>query len=199
MRRIVAFNNVSADGYFSAPDGNLDWMVPDDKLAKGVMEHGPKFDTVLFGRRTYELFAAFWPHALDDPKTAPDPHARGRRSEVNRDMAVFLNEVPKIVFSRTLKEATWKNTRIVRELDPREIEAMKRQPGQDMIMFGSGSIASELTRHGLIDEYQFVVAPLLLGDGKTLLDGVSHRLKLDQKEAKGFPSGNVLLRYALSA
>ena len=110
-------------------------------------------------------------------------------------MAIMFNETPKLVFSRTLKEVTWKNSRLLHEFDPREIEAMKRQPGKDMIVFGSGSIVSQLTQHGLIDEYQFVVSPILLGSGQPLLSGVSTKLPLDLQEAKKYPSGNVMLRY----
>ena len=114
----------------------------------------------------------------------PDPHGAGRRSPTMRAMAIWLNETPKLVFSRTLKDVTWRNSRLLHELDPREIEAMKRQPGEDMIVFGSGSIVSQLTQHGLIDEYQFVVGPVLLGSGRPLLSGVSQSLRLDLLEAK---------------
>lgn len=97
-----------------------------------------------------------------------------------------------------MKDATWEPSRLLRELDPREIEAMKAQPGEDLIVFGSGSIVSELTRHGLIDEYQFAVCPVLLGSGRSLVRGVSKRLALDLPEAKRLPSGDVILRYARS-
>jgi len=198
MRRIVMFNRVTADAYFAGPDGNLDWVVPDkelDRSAVGAIERVGT-DMILFGHRTYELFEAFWPHALDDSPTSPDPHDAGRLSPEMRAMAVMLNETPKLVFSRTLKEVTWKNSRLLHRFDPREIEAMKRQPGKDMIIFGSGSIVSQLTEHGLIDEYQFVVSPILLGSGRPLLSGVSKSLRLDLLEAKKYPSGNVMLRYA---
>jgi dihydrofolate reductase len=196
MRKIVAFNHVSADGYFATADGKMDWVIQDEEIGKRAAEGMSETGTVLFGRRTYEQFASFWPHALDESSTAPDPHAPGHRSRELKAMAVWLNEATKLVFSKSLKEATWKNTRLLRELDPREIEALKRQPGGDIIMFGSGSIASQLTQHGLIDEYQFVVSPLLLGGGRSLLSGVSARQKLELLEAKPFRAGNVMLRYA---
>jgi len=199
MRRIVMFNRVTADGYFAGPDGNLNWVVPDPELDRSAAEAIARSDTdtILFGRRTYELFQAFWPHALDDSPTSPDPHNAARRSPEMRDMAVMLNDTTKLVFSRTLKEASWKNSRLLHQLDPRAIEAMKRQPGKDMIIFGSGSIVSQLTQHGLIDDYHFVVSPLLLGSGRPLLSGVPQSLRLDLLEAKAYPSGNVMLRYAL--
>jgi hypothetical protein len=114
-------------------------------------------------------------------------------------MAVMLNETPKIVFSRTLKEATWANSRLVRELDPHEIEKMKKGRGENMMIFGSGSIVTLLTQHRLIDEYLFAVSPVLLGGGRTLLNGVGANLTLDLQEERRFPSGKVMLRYARSA
>jgi dihydrofolate reductase len=201
-RRIVMFNRVTADGYFAAPDGNLDWVVPDEELDRSVAAAIERADvdtgagTILFGRRTYEMFEAFWPHALDDPVTGPDPHADRGRSPEMRAMAVMLNEATKLVFSRTLDEVTWKNSYLLRELDPREIEALKDRPGRDILVFGSGSIVSQLTQHGLIDEYQLVVSPVLLGSGRPLLNGVSTSTRLDLLEAREFPSGNVMLRYA---
>jgi dihydrofolate reductase len=193
----MMYNRVSADGYFTSPDGKLDWVIPEPELdrsaAESIAEDG--VDALLFGRRTYEMFAAFWPHALDDSKTAPDPHNPGRRGTEMRAMAVMLNETPKIVFSRTLKEVTWKNSRLVRELDPREIEAMKKQPGKDIMIFGSGSVVSELTKHGLIDEYQFVVTPVFLGTGRSPISDVPSRSKLKLVGCKQYPAGNVMLRY----
>src|SRR6266487_973152 len=196
LRRIIMFNRVTADGYFAAPDGNLNWVVPDDTLDSAGVEAIPSVDTILFGRRTYEMFERFWPRALDDSSTAADPHAAGRRSPAMRAMAIWINEATKLVFSRTLKDVTWKNSRLVHELDPREIEAMKRQPGRNMIVFGSGSLVSQLTQHGLIDEYQFVVSPILLGSGRPMFSGGSKSSALDLIEVNKYQSGNVMLRYA---
>ena len=190
------FNRVTADGYFAGPDGNLEWVVPDEEVDKAGAEAIPGFDTILFGRRTYELFEGFWPHAVDESPTAPDPHGAGRRSQTMRSMAIWLNEATKLVFSRTRTDVSWRNSRLLHEFDPREIEAMKRQQGQDMIVFGSGSIVSQLTQHGLIDEYQLVVSPILLGSGRPVISGVSKSLRLDLLEAKKYESGNVMLRYA---
>jgi len=195
MRRIVMFNRVSADGYFAAPDGNLDWVVPEEQLDKSAAASLEDSDTILLGRRTYEMFESVWPHALDDTRTARDPHGERRSPEI-RAMAVWINEATKLCVSKTRKDVTWKNSRLLRDVDPREIEAIKRQPGKTIMIFGSGSLVSQLTQHELIDEYHFVVGPILLGAGKALVSGVSRRLKLNLLEAKGYPSGNVALRYA---
>jgi dihydrofolate reductase len=195
MRRILMFNHVTADGYFAGSDGNLNWVVPDEEIDKAAVQRMPTIDTILLGRRTYELFEAYWPHALNDSETAADPHDSSRRSPTLRDMAVWINEAKKLVFSRTLKKVGWKNTRILPEIDPPAIQGMKREQGRDMIVFGSGSVVSALTKHGLIDEYQFVVNPVLLGRGKPLMEGISNGAKLKLWESRQYPSGNLVLRY----
>jgi dihydrofolate reductase len=195
MRRIVVFDNVTADGYFADTRGSLDWVMPSDEVFRAAAESHRSIDTMLFGRRTYEMFEQFWPHALDDPETAPDPHSAGRRSTVNREMAVWINETNKVVFSRTRKDVSWRNSQLIRELVPQKIEAMKAEPGSDMIVFGSGSIVGQLTEHGLIDEYVLVVNPILLGDGRSLISGLPRRTKLNLQDATSYPSGHVMLRY----
>jgi dihydrofolate reductase len=198
-RRIVTFNWVTADGYFAGADGNLDWVVPDEEQAKAAAGDISAFDTVVFGRRTYELFEGFWRHAVvDESGSIPDPHHPGRRSREHGAIAIALNKMTKLVFSRSMKDATWANSRLLRQLDPHEIETMKAESGKDLIVFGSGSIVSQLTQHGLIDEYQFAMCPVLLGSGQPLIRGVSTRLRLDLLEAKRLPSGDVILRYAQS-
>lgn len=195
MRRIVMFERVTADGCFSGADGNLDWVVPEEQLDKAAASSLPGSDTILFGRRTYELFRSFWPQVSVDARgSAPDPHGGGRSQEIGA-LATWINQATKLVFSRTLKDVGWSHSRLVRELDPRELEAMKRQPGKDIMIFGSGSIVSELTRHGLIDEYQLVVCPVLLGSGRPLMGGLGGLRTLRLVEARPYPSGNVRLRY----
>lgn len=196
-RRIVMFNRVAADGCFAGSDGNLDWVVPEEELDKSAAEGLSGTDAMLFGRRTYEMFEGFWPGvAADNSPTAPDPHGAGRHSPEMRALADWINKTTKVVFSRTRKEVSWKNSHLLREFDPREIIAMKSQPGQDIMIFGSGSIVSQLTQHGLIDEYQLVVSPLFLSSGRPLIDGLPKSTPLELLEVRQFSSGNVRLRYA---
>jgi dihydrofolate reductase len=196
MRRILMFNHVTADGYFAGADGNLNWVVQDPEIDEAAINRMAGVDTILLGRRTYELFEAFWPHAVDDSPTSADPHDPSRRTATLRAMAVWINEATKLVFSRSLTKVTWKNSRVIDEVDPRAIQAMKRERGKDMIVFGSASIVSELTRHGLIDEYQFVVNPKLLGNGAQLFKGVSNSQNLNLIDTTRYQSGNVVLRYS---
>ncbi len=195
-RRIVAFDRVTADGYFAASDGNLSWVVQDAEVDRLGGDAVPGSDNVvLFGRRTYDMFEGFWPRALDDDSpTAPNPH--GPPSTATRAMAIWLNDATKVVFSRTRKEVSWNNSRLLDEIDPAAIEAMKQKAGSDMLIFGSGSVVSQLTERGLVDEFQFIVSPIFLGRGRSLLGGVSGSVKLDLLEARPYPSGNVMLRYA---
>ena len=197
MRRIVMFNRITADGYFADPDGTLGWIVPDETLDKEAASStaSPGIGTILLGRRTYDFFESFWRQFDDDGSDpVPDPHAPGSSPE-QRAIADFINGATKVVFSKNRDQVTWRNSRLLRELDPHEIEAMKREPGKDIFVFGSGSIVSQLTEHGLIDEYQIVVNPTLIGGGRPLLDDLSKSVRLHLLEAKEYPTGNVMLRY----
>lgn len=198
MRRIVTFDRVTADGYFAAPDGGLGWVVPDADLdQRGASSAaGAGTGTLLFGRRTYEMFESFWPRFDAEDAGTQDPHGAAHGSLEMRAMGKFINDAAKIVFSRTRRSVTWRNSRLVHELDPRFIEELKREPGPDIMIFGSGSIVSQLTTHGLIDEYQIIVSPVLLGQGRPLIHDVSSLSKLELLEATPFPSGNVMLRFA---
>lgn len=193
---IVVFDRVTADGYFSDLDGGLDWAVPDPELDAEGASQTAATGAILFGRRTYQMFASFWPRVLDDSGTAANPHAPGERSAGMRTIAEWLTRTPKYVFTRTLDQADWANTHLLHRLDPAEIRGMKQKTGGGIIIFGSGSIVSQLTEFGLIDEYHLVVNPVLLGAGRSLVGGLPHRVSLRLLEAKPYASGNVMLRYA---
>ena len=100
---------------------------------------------------------------------------------------------------QTLKNPTWNNTRVVREFDHRAIADLKRQPGKHIMIFGSASIVAKLTEHQLIDEYRFLVSPVILGKGRKLLDDAAAKLKLNSLEASPHRSGHVMLKYAAAA
>lgn len=201
MRRIVAFNRVSADGYFASSDGGLQWTVPEPELDKSAADNLRGQGAIMLGRKTYDMFESFWPQAAARARggEAEDPHSPGRHSPQLGAMARWIDDATKIVFSKSRKTVTWKNSRLLRDVVPREVEALKREEGSDIMLFGSGSIASQLTAHRLIDEYQFIVGPLLLGTGRPLITGVPNSIRLDLAEATAFPSGNVRLRYVLRA
>ncbi len=190
------FNRVSADGYFASNSGQLDWTVPDDALDRAGAERMPEVDAMLFGRRTYDAFESFWPHAVSDSESASDPHAIGRHSPALRAMGEWINATKKLVFSKTRADVSWQNSELFRALEAKHIRALKEQPGKDIIIFGSGSLVSQLSALGLIDEYQFVVGPVLLGSGRSLIAGLDEKVRLELIEVKPYASGNVVLRYA---
>lgn len=191
MGRIVMFNRVSADGYFADERGGLDWTVPDDQLDQEAASGMPQTGAMLFGRKTYEIFESFWPHAADE-----DPHAPGRHNAAIKKMAEWINAAPKIVFSKTRQQVTWNNSRLRPAFDAEEVRQLKADSDKDTMIFGSGSIVSLLSQHRLIDEYRFVVGPQLLGKGQQMLGDMPESLRLDLREVKQYRSGNVLLCYA---
>lgn len=196
-RRIVMFNQVSADGFFSDSSGGLDWVVSDPEIHARAVADMPTSDTILLGRKTYENFAAFWPRALED-MTKPGPHGEMKAEPSFVAMATWLNEARKLVFSRTLRAPSWNLTEVFADLDPAALRALKQGPGKDILVFGSGSIVTQLSEHRLIDEYRFVVCPVLLGSGASLLRSAELGLGLKLLRAQPFPSGNVMLTYAPS-
>ncbi len=181
MGKLIVFNNVSVDGFFAGPNGEIQWFHRDPAAMDFAREAASPGGTLVFGRVTYELMASYWPTAVDD-----DP-------ALTRSM----NESPKVVFSRTLKSADWKNTTIVRRIDQDEVMDMKRRSDRGVAVLGSGSIVSALTRLGLVDEYQLMVNPVVFGAGKSLFAGLEHPLELRRVDARPV-GGNVLLRYVPS-
>lgn len=181
MRKIILLNYLSLDGFIAGPKGETDWFVWDKEVEGYYKEAQSTIDTILFGRLTYETMANYWPTPAS---SAEDPA-----------ITDYMNNVRKIVFSQTLEKAEWNNSELVREVVPEEIAKMKQQPGQDVVIYGSGSIASQLMKAGLIDEYRIMVNPVVLGGGKQLFQGVNDRPKLRLLDTKAFSCGNVLLRY----
>jgi len=184
MRRLVVFNNVSLDGYFVDGKGDMSWAHntnPDAEWDAFGEENAKGGGILLFGRVTYELMAGYWPTPL---AAQNDPI-----------VAEHMNTLPKVVFSRTLDQVSWINTTLVKGDLAAEVRKMKHAPGQDMAVLGSGSIVSQLAQEGLVDEYQLVVSPVVLGAGRTLFDGLREKLALKLTKTRAFRNGNVLLCY----
>ncbi len=185
MRKLIVFNLVSVDGYFAGEDGDINWHQVDDEFNKFAVEQTKTFGAIIFGRTTYELFESYWPGAVADPATAPD----------DLEIAKTIDEVEKIVFSKTLKEVAWKNSKLLHEVDPEEIKKLKEQEGKDMVIFGSGTIVQALTNLGLVDEYRLMINPIILGKGKPMFKDVKEMHKLKLLNTRTFGNGNVLLYY----
>jgi dihydrofolate reductase len=184
VRKLIAFNSVSLDGYFTDANGNMGFAHnprPDPEWDAFVAGNASGGGTLVFGRVTYELMAGFWPTPL--------------AAQQMPVVAEHMNTLPKVVFSKTLDTASWSNTRLVKGDLIGEMRRMKQQPGEGMAILGSGSIVAQLAPQGLIDEYQFVVVPVVLGRGRTLFEGVAQQLSLRLKSTRAFSNGNVVLCY----
>ena len=181
MRKILVANHVTIDGFFAGPNGELDWFVRDDQLANYAAEQLKTKDALLLGWKTYQLLASYWP----TPAAFKD----------NPILAPMLNNIEKIIFSRALNRAEWNNSRLIKENMAEEVLKLKRQLGSDMVILGSGSIVSALTRLGLIDEYEFMVNPVILGRGRSQFEGLDGRLKMKLIKAETLSSGIVILGY----
>ena len=185
MRKVILSNSVTLDGFFEGPNKELDWHIVDEEGKEYAIDLLGNVDALLFGRVTYQLMADYWPAAATNPSTP--------KSDL--EIADKMNNLPKIVFSKTLQEVKWNNSRLVKENIAEEISKMKQQSGKDMVIFGSSSIVSTFMQFGLIDEYRIILNPVVLGNGKPLFKGINekHNLKLLKTEVLG--SGVVILYY----
>lgn len=181
MRKIIVFENVRLDGFMAGPNEEIDWAIRDDEVTQLSKEGQDSVDMFLFGRVTYDMMASFW----------PTPAGKS----ANPVFAEALNNAPKIVFSRTLKKADWQNTEVVKELTKEEILKLKQMPGENMMIFGSGTIVNQLAKLELIDDYQLLVNPVVLGKGKPLFKDTTGKLNLNLVKTKPFNNGIVLLHY----
>jgi len=183
MRKVIASIHTTLDGFVTGPTGdenNLDWLFPGvNEVQADVEDFLRSVDTMLLGRVTYEGFVAFWP-AQDG------------------EFADWMNETPKIVFSRTARDVAWggrDNITLIHEGVAKRVKALKQQKGRDMVTLGSGGLVQSFTDLGLIDEYRLVVHPVVLGSGKRLLGSAGQRRNLELLRTKRYEGGAVLLHY----
>lgn len=190
MPKLSSFTNISLDGYYADAKGGFSWghaQKKDPEFEAFVADNAKAGGggALLFGRVTYEIMVQYWP----TPMAAKD----------NPVVAEGMNAASKFVFSRTLKEAAWKNTTLVKGDLAAEVRQLKQGSGPDMVILGSGSIVAQLAQEGLIDEFQIVVQPVVLGGGKTLFGGVKDALDLSLGKTRMFSSGKIFLRYTPAA
>jgi dihydrofolate reductase len=179
MRKLVLSMGVSLDGLVARPGrlGAAGWGLPPDDPALKERKLGWMHDVGLhlMGRNTYEEMAEFWP-VSDDAYAAP------------------MNEIPKVVFSRTLERAEWADSRIARGDLAQEIAMLKREPGKDMLAWGA-AFAQSLSRLGLVDEYRLILQPVALGQGLPLFKDLTAPLWLELVDAQTYPTGAALHVY----
>ena len=185
MRKVHVFNMVSIDGFFTDAHGDMSWAHRRDPewTAFSSANAGGQGE-LMFGRVTYDMMAAFW----------PTPQA----AQILPKVAAGMNAMRKYVVTRTLESATWQNTTLLKGDLPTEVRALKAQAGPDIVILGSGTIVSQLTAARLIDGYQLVLSPTVLGKGRTLFEMVPERLGLTLTKTRAFQNGNVVLWYELA-
>jgi dihydrofolate reductase len=160
------------------PNRDLSWHLDvwGEELERLSIEQGKNAGALMFGRVTYDLMARHWP---------------SEKGEV----ADFMNALPKIVFSRTITESGWNNTRVFNSNVEDTVAKLKRDTAKDIYLFGSADLAASLIPHGLIDEFRIGVCPVILGSGTPLFKQSPERLKLKLLDAKPYSTGIVVLRY----
>ena len=187
MRRLIVSNLMSLDGFVAGPKGELDWFVHEGfmigtEFGDYARKTSSSVGAILLGRRTYEEFVSYWPTATDN-----DPVITER-----------INNVPKIVFSKTLERVQWgkwNTVRLVKEDASLEVRKMKEQSGKDLVIYGSAGLVSSLMKDGLIDEFQIFVQPVILGDGRSEFPGLNARFQLKLTKVMPFKTGAVGLFY----
>ena len=179
MRKLIAAINMTLDGFCDHTA-----MIADDEIHQHYNELLSNADTLLFGRITYQLMESYWPSVVKNP-TGIKP---------TDEFAVLIDNISKIVFSRTLKNVGWKNTKLKNEVTKEEVLELKQQAGKN-IGVGSPSLIVALTKLDLIDEYQLGVQPIVLGSGLPLFKNIKDRVNLKLLKTKTFGCGAVTLYY----
>ncbi len=189
MRKVIMLNRVSIDGYFASlneANFGMDWFVQDPKVDEAVRSGEGVTDTLILGGKTFRGFEQSWTPLLKDPNAPKEL----------KDVAEELTQLKKVVFSKSLRETNWENTELFDGNIIEEVRKLKQLEGGDILIMGSGTIVQQLAYEGLIDEYMFIVTPVVAGEGKPLFQEVK-QFGLTLKSTTSFDSGNVLLRYEL--
>jgi dihydrofolate reductase len=176
MRKVIVSIMLSLDGSFEGPNKELDWHVWDDEMENYMDGFLNTVDTILLGRVAYQLLAAYW-------------------SSSTENLAPKLNNLPKIVFSKTLETVEWMNSKLIKENIKEEMLRLKQQPGKDLVLFAGADIASTFLQLGLIDEYRIIVNPIVLSNGKPFFKDLKDTLSLKLLNTNTFSCGNVILYY----
>ena len=177
MRKVIVSNNVTLDGRV---DEVRDWALPgdDDEFVTYHTDLLRNSDGLLFGRKSYEFFAAVWPSRSGESPLADQ-----------------MNSIAKYVASTTLKDLEWENSHLIEGDVPEAVAKLKQQPGQDLVVYGSLDLVHSLLEHDLIDEYQLWVYPVVLGKGRSFFKDGVERMVLDLVDTTVIPPGVAILTY----
>ena len=182
MRKINSYTFITLNGFYKGINEDIGWHRHGGEESEHATEGLAGNGILLFGRKTYEMMSFYW----------PTPAAM----EAAPDIANGMNSAEKIVFSKTLKQAGWNNTRIISDNIVGEMKNLKQNGSKDMTILGSGSILTLFAQNNLIDEYQFMIDPVVLGEGSTVLKNITKKLDLKLTKSKVYKSGVILVVYA---
>ncbi len=185
MREVISFTHMSLDGFISGPNGEMEWIVYNDELAENAEELSHATDAALYGRVTYQMMEGYWPTVPGNPGSTA--------GELRH--AAWVEQIPKVVFSRTLDEVTWNNTTLIKENVAQEVARLKEQPGDNMLIFGSPRLTHSLARLGLIDQYRVNINPVAIGQGVPLFESGQAAVKLNVVHTKLIDGGVVAMLY----
>ncbi len=188
MRRIISFAHISLDGFVAGPNGEMDWININDEIFEHVEQRIGQTDTALYGRKTYEMMEYYWPTAADQPTAT-------RHDRVHSE---WYSKAKKIVLSGSMKGIVRPNTTIISDSFAEYIDGIRRQPGTEILLFGSPSATHTLMQHDLIDGYWLFVNPVVLGTGIPLFNGSQAAAKLDLISTRQFACGVTELNFLVA-
>jgi dihydrofolate reductase len=189
MRKIISAMRISVDGYIEDPEGRQDW-VDDWADEYDILDH---VDTCVLGSVMYPGYEQYWTAALDPNRKLPYSDKLPTAKEV--EYAQWASKMPHIVVSRKPMEVSWKNSRVISDLE--EIRNLKQKPGKDIYVVGGAKLVSSIINLGLIDEIRLMINPVLLGGGKLLFEGVTKRHHLKFVSSEERTAGKVYVKYKM--
>lgn len=181
MGKLSVFNFTTLNGFYKGPNEDISWHEHGGEESEYAAEGANSESTLLLGRITYQMMVAYWPTALAYQNMP--------------DVAKGMNNSEKIVFSRTLKEVKWKNTRLIKNNIVEAVKKLKETSETSMTILGSGSIITQFAEANLIDEYQIMVDPVAIGKGTPMFKNMRDKLSLKLENVRTFKSGVLLLLY----
>jgi dihydrofolate reductase len=185
MRKLIVFMHISIDGFTARPNGSMDWIQMQDEMFSYAQERTKHADAALYGRKTYELMDAYWPGTADRPG-APEQEI---------EYARWYMAVDKYVVSENMRGKQLEKTTIISGNIKQQVSHLKRQPGREIIMFGSPGLASYLMNENLIDEYWLFIYPVILGAGISLFGKNTRQTNLQLEKSIPFSGGAICLHY----
>lgn len=188
MRKIISFMHLSLDGFVAGPNGEMDWIKVDQEIFDYVGQRISEGDTALYGRVTYQMMESYWPTAADKPTA----------TKHDIEHSKWYSKVHKVVLSKTMGNAELNNTTIISDRLSDNINKIKQQAGEDILLFGSPSATHSLMQLNLIDGYWLFVNPIILGQGIPLFANINDKIKLDLLTTRQFTCGVTELNYIVN-